>query len=227
MTLTDRQIRTYFKNIFGFRIRHVDLFRTALVHRSVSGLSSIGSRDNNERLEYLGDAVLGAIIADFLCHKYPTESEGVLTQMRSKLVNRQRLGSLAMKLGLHDMVEKSSNVNSKYIPGNAFEAVVGAIYRDQGYKRTSRIIIDHIFLVHIDIDKVFEEDNDFKSNLLIWAQRHKHKVTFDHVAELDSKRELYRVFLSMDGEQVAEAVSNSVKDAEQRASEIALTRLEA
>ena len=178
MTLTDRQIRTYFKNIFGFRIRHVDLFRTALMHRSVSGLSSIGSRENNERLEYLGDAVLGAIIADFLCHKYPTESEGVLTQMRSKLVNRQRLGSLAMKLGLHDMVDKAGNVNSKNIPGNAFEAVVGAIYRDQGYKRTSHILIDHIFLVHIDIDEVFEEDKDFKSNLLIWAQRNKHKVTF-------------------------------------------------
>lgn len=226
MTLTDRQIRTYFKNIFGFRIRHVNLFRTALMHRSVSGLSSIGSRENNERLEYLGDAVLGAIIADFLCHKYPTESEGVLTQMRSKLVNRQRLGSLAMKLGLHDMVEKAGNVNSKNIPGNAFEAVVGAIYRDQGYKRTSRILIDHIFLVHIDIDEVFEEDKDFKSNLLIWAQRNKHKVTFEHVAEPDYKRELYRVFVSMDGEQVAEAVSNSVKGAEQRAAEIALGSLE-
>jgi ribonuclease-3 len=226
MTLTDRQIRTYFKNIFGFRIRHVNLFRTALMHRSVSGLSSIGSRENNERLEYLGDAVLGAIIADFLCHKYPTESEGVLTQMRSKLVNRQRLGSLAMKLGLHDMVEKAGNVNSKNIPGNAFEAVVGAIYRDQGYKRTSRILIDHIFLVHIDIDEVFEEDKDFKSNLLIWAQRHKHKVSFEHVAEPDAKRELYRVFVSMDGEQLAEAVSNSVKGAEQRAAEIALGSLE-
>ncbi|MBP5495829.1 MAG: ribonuclease III [Bacteroidales bacterium] len=227
MVLTDRQIRTYFKNIFGFRVRHVNLFRTALMHRSVSALSPIGSRENNERLEYLGDAVLGAIIADFLCHKYPTESEGVLTQMRSKLVNRQRLGSLAMKLGLHDMVEKAGNINSKNIPGNAFEAVVGAIYRDQGYKRTSRILIDHVFLVHIDMDEVYEEDKDFKSNLLIWAQRHKHKVTFEHVEEPDHKRELYRVFVSLDGEQVAEAVSNSVKSAEQRAAEIALSGLEA
>ena len=130
MPLTDKEIRTYFKNIFGFRIRHVNLFRTALMHRSVSGLSQIGHRENNERLEYLGDAVLGAIIADFLCHKYPSATEGSLTQMRSKLVNRKQLGDLAHKSGLSDIVETAGNIISKNIPGNTFDAVVGAIDRE-------------------------------------------------------------------------------------------------
>ena len=225
MPLTDKEIRTYFKNIFGFRIRHVNLFRTALMHRSVSGLSQIGHRENNERLEYLGDAVLGAIIADFLCHKYPSATEGSLTQMRSKLVNRKQLGDLAHKLGLSDIVETAGNINSKNIPGNTFEAVVGAIYRDQGYKRTARILLDHIFLVHLDMDTVLEEDKDFKSRLLIWAQHNHHKVVFNHESEPDPHCELFRAHVSMDGEPLTEAVSNSVKGAEQRAAELAMEKL--
>lgn len=225
MPLTDKEIRTYFKNIFGFRIRHVNLFRTALMHRSVSGLSPIGHRENNERLEYLGDAVLGAIIADFLCHKYPSATEGSLTQMRSKLVNRKQLGDLAHKLGLSDIVETAGNINSKNIPGNTFEAVVGAIYRDQGYKRTARILLDHIFLVHLDMDTVLEEDKDFKSRLLIWAQHNHHKVVFNHESEPDAHCELFRAHVSMDGEPLTEAVSNSVKGAEQRAAELAMEKL--
>ena len=226
MPLTDKEIRTYFKNIFGFRIRHVNLYRTALMHRSVSGLSQIGHRENNERLEYLGDAVLGAIIADFLCHKYPSATEGSLTQMRSKLVNRKQLGDLAHKLGLSDIVETAGNINSKNIPGNTFEAVVGAIYRDQGYKRTARILLDHIFLVHLDMDTVLEEDKDFKSRLLIWAQHNHHKVVFNHESEPDAHCELFRAHVSMDGEPLTEAVSNSVKGAEQRAAELAMEKLE-
>ena len=225
MPLTDKEIRTYFKNIFGFRIRHVNLYRTALMHRSVSGLSQIGHRENNERLEYLGDAVLGAIIADFLCHKYPSATEGSLTQMRSKLVNRKQLGDLAHKLGLSDIVETAGNINSKNIPGNTFEAVVGAIYRDQGYKRTARILLDHIFLVHLDMDTVLEEDKDFKSRLLIWAQHNHHKVVFNHESEPDAHCELFRAHVSMDGEPLTEAVSNSVKGAEQRAAELAMATL--
>ena len=227
MLLTDKQIRTYFKNIFGFRVRHVNLFRTALMHRSVNGISSIGSKDNNERLEFLGDAVLGAIIADYLCHKFPTESEGALTQMRSKLVNRKSLGDLAIKLGLHDITETAGNINSKNIPGNTFEAVVGAIYRDQGYKRTAHILLDHIFLVHVDMKTVLSEDKDYKSRLLIWAQHNHHKVIFTHTEEPDSHRELFRAYVEMDGEPLSQAVSSSVKSAEQRAAELALSKIDA
>lgn len=226
MTLTDKQIRTYFKNVFGFRIRHVDLFRTALIHRSATTVTTFGTRENNERLEYLGDAVLDMIIADFLCHKYPFETEGFLTQARSKLVNRQSLGSLALKLGLQDLVMMAHNINSKYIPGNTFEAVVGAIYRDQGYKKTVKIVLDKVFLVHLDIDAVLEEDKDYKSRLLIWAQHKKRKVTFNHETIRERERDLFRATLYINEKFVSEGVSTSVKAAEQRASEIALSELE-
>lgn len=226
MSLTDKQIRSYFKNIFGFRVRHVDLFRKALLHKSATEVSAIGGRENNERLEFLGDAVLGTIIADFLCHKYPSEPEGVLTQMRSKLVNRQRLSELALKLGLHDITTMSGHIASKTLPGNTFEAVVGAIYRDQGYKKTAHIVLDNIFLIHVDIDAVFAENTDYKSSLLIWAQRHHHKLTFTHIAEPDKERDLFRAFIEMDGQQLSQAVGSSVKSAEQRASELAFATLE-
>lgn len=226
MYLTDKQIRSYFKNIFGFRIRHVNLFRKALLHKSATEVSPIGGRENNERLEFLGDAVLGLIIADFLCHKYPSEPEGVLTQMRSKLVNRQRLSELAMKLGLHDITTMAGHISSKTLPGNTFEAVVGAIYRDQGYKKTAHIVLDNIFLVHVDIDAVYAENTDYKSSLLIWAQRNRHKVTFTHVSEPDKERDLFRAYIDLDDQRISEAVGSSVKSAEQRAAELAFAALE-
>ncbi len=226
MNLTDKQIRSYFKNIFGFRVRHVDLFRKALLHKSATEVSAIGGRENNERLEFLGDAVLGMIIADFLCHKYPSEPEGVLTQMRSKLVNRQRLSELALKLGLHDITTMSGYISSKTLPGNTFEAVVGAIYRDQGYKKTAHIVLDNVFLIHVDIDTVFKENTDYKSSLLIWAQRNRHKVMFTHVSEPDRERDLFRAYIDIDDHRISEAVGSSVKSAEQRAAELAFAALE-
>ena len=226
MSLTDKQIRSYFKNIFGFRVRHVDLFRKALLHKSATEVSAIGGKENNERLEFLGDAVLGMIIADFLCHKYPSEPEGVLTQMRSKLVNRQRLSELALKLGLHDITTMSGHIASKSVPGNTFEAVVGAIYRDQGYTKAARIILDNVILIHLDVDAVFAENTDYKSSLLIWAQRNKHKVTFTHVAEPDTERDLFRAYIDIDDRRISQAIGSSVKSAEQRAAELAFAALE-
>lgn len=226
MTLTDKQIRTYFRNVFGFRVRHVDLYRTALIHRSATSVSYYGTRENNERLEFLGDAVLDMMIADFLCHKYPFESEGFLTQARSKMVNRQCLGNLAMKLGLHDITQMAGKINSKYIPGNTFEAVVGAIYRDQGYKKTVKIILDNVFLVHLDIDAIMEEDKDYKSRLLIWAQHNKRKVVFNHETIHERERDVFRASVIVDEQFVAEGINTSVKAAEQRASELALEILE-
>ncbi len=226
MELSDKQIRSYFKNIFGFRVRHVDLYRTALLHKSLHSSTNIGTKNNNERLEFLGDAVLGAIVADFLCHKYPMESEGVLTQMRSKMVNRGRLNELARKLGLHQMITANGIMQTSNINGNAFEAVVGAMYRDCGYKKTADIIINKIFTVHYDIDEIFEENKDFKSQLLIWSQQKKHTTVFTHETVPDEKHELFKAFVEIDGKTVSEGVSTSVKRAEQRAAEIAMSQLD-
>lgn len=226
MDKTDKEIRRYFKNIFGFRVRNVEPFRIALIHKSVSSNDAIGGRLNNERLEYLGDAILGSIIADFLYHKYPLESEGVLTCMRSKLVNRNRLNNLARKLGLPEMMRMDSHITSNTPNGNALEAVVGAIYIDQGFKRTYDIIIHNIFLTFLDMNEVYAEDDDYKSRILIWAQHNRHKVTFDIQNEDKGRDHLYRAILSIDGKECAQALGQSVKKAEQAAAEKALAAIE-
>lgn len=226
MDKTDKEIRRYFKNIFGFRVRNVEPFRIALIHKSVSSNDAIGGRLNNERLEYLGDAILGSIIADFLYHKYPLESEGVLTRMRSKLVNRNRLNNLARKLGLPEMMRMDSHITTNTPNGNALEAVVGAIYIDQGFKRTYDIIIHNIFLTFLDMNEVYAEDDDYKSRILIWAQHNRHKVTFDIQNEDKGRDHLYRAILSIDGKECAQALGQSVKKAEQAAAEKALAAME-
>lgn len=226
MDKTDKEIRRYFKNIFGFRVRNVEPFRIALIHKSVSSNDAIGGRLNNERLEYLGDAILGSIIADFLYHKYPLESEGVLTRMRSKLVNRNRLNNLARKLGLPEMMRMDSHITSNTPNGNALEAVVGAIYIDQGFKRTYDIIIHNIFLTFLDMNEVYAEDDDYKSRILIWGQHNRHKVTFDIQNEDKGRDHLYRAILSIDGKECAQALGQSVKKAEQAAAEKALAAIE-
>lgn len=222
---SDKEIRRYFKNIFGFRPRHIDPYKIALIHRSVSDKNVVCGKLNNERLEYLGDAILGSIMADFLYHKYPLEAEGVLTRMRSKLVNRARLNNLAKKLGLNDMVRIDGHIAAGSANGNAFEAVVGAIYLDQGYEKTYKIIINNIFLTHLDMDIVYDEDDDYKSRILIWAQKNKKKIVFQNEQVPDKRDHLYKVTLSMDGTPISEGLGFSVKKAEQAAAEKALATI--
>lgn len=225
MNHTDKEIKRYFRNIFGVRIRHLDPYKIALTHKSVSSNSAFG-RVNNERLEYLGDAILGAVMADFLYHKYPMEAEGVLTRMRSKLVNRNRLNSLGRKLGLHDMMSIDGHINGGAANGNAFEAVVGAIYLDQGFKKTYNIIVNKIFLTHLDMETVYEEDDDYKSRVLIWAQRNKHKLEFVTTSVDNSKESNYKAVVMLDGQPLAEGLGLSIKKAEQAASEKSLHLIE-
>lgn len=221
MERTGKEIRTFFRNVFGLRIKHTDVYKVALIHRSNSDKNALCGKLNNERLEYLGDAVLSAVVADFLFHKYPLESEGVLTRMRSKMVNRNMLNTLARKLGLHDMIKMDPHNAGNCVDGNAFEAVVGAIYLDQGYKKTYDIIINRVFLTHLDMDVVYEEDDDYKSRLLIWAQKNKHKVQFENEMAKDEGR-LYRSIVKLDGNIISDGLGLSVKKSEQAAAEKAL-----
>ncbi len=222
MERTPKEIRDFFRNLLGFRIRNVEVYRTALIHRSSSSRDVVCGKLNNERLEYLGDAVLGAVVADFLFHKYPLESEGVLTRMRSKMVNRNMLNTLARKMGLHDMIKMDPHNAGNSVDGNAFEAVVGAIYLDQGYKKTYDIVINRIFLTHLDMDTVYEEDDDYKSRLLIWAQKRRRKVQFATQVAKDGRDRLYKSVVSLNGTRISEGLGFSVKMSEQAAAEKAL-----
>lgn len=224
MRHSDKEIKAYFRNVFGVRVVHLEPYIIALTHRSASVMHARFGRLNNERLEYLGDAVLGSIIADFLYHKYPMEDEGFLTRMRSKLVNRSRLNDLGRKLGLHDMMQIDGHVLSPTANGNAFEAVVGAIYLDKGFSKTYDIVVNHLFLVHLDMDAVYEEDKDYKSRILIWAQKNKHKIVFE--SQTMEREHLYRASLKMDNVLLAEGLGQSVKKAEQFAAEKAIALLE-
>jgi len=224
-SLSDKEIRTFFKNTFRFRVHNTDPYRIALTHKSVSEDNSVCGKLNNERLEYLGDAILGAITADFLFHKYPLETEGGLTRLRSKLVSRAHLNVLGKKLGLRDIVRISTHQEPLAVNGNTFEAVVGAIYLDQGFKKTYRIIIDNIFLTHLDMDTVYEEDDDYKSQLMIWVQRHHCHIEFANTREQDEHGHLYRSTILIDQTEIASGLGHSVKIAEQSASEKALAKL--
>ncbi len=222
MERSNKEIRSFFYNVFGLRIRKMEVYRTALIHRSNPDKNAICGKLNNERLEYLGDAVLSAIVADFLFHKYPLESEGVLTRMRSKMVNRNMLNALARKLGLHDMIKMDPHNAGNCVDGNAFEAVVGAVYLDKGYKKTYDVFINRVFLTHLDMDTVYEEDDDYKSRILIWAQKNKHVVHFESSIAHDEHDRLYRSVVTLDGSVISEGLGFSVKKSEQAAAEKAL-----
>lgn len=186
----------------------------------------MGHRINNERLEYLGDAVLSAVVAEYLYRRYPSKGEGFLTVMRSKIVSRANLNKLAHKIGLSQLIQynKESQGIFKSIEGDAFEALVGAIYLEKGYRFTRRVLIDRIINLHIDVDALSEQDWNYKSMLLDWGQKERHKVTYEvtdikNQGKKNAGRREYEVLVSIDGVPAERAIEYSIKAAEQLAAE--------
>ena len=218
----DKQLSSYIKNIFGFYPRNISLYQLAFTHKSASD-GSIGKfRLSNERLEYLGDAVLSTIVADYLFRLYPTKAEGFLTEMRSRMVSRASLNKLSQKLGFEQVIHYAhdSHSNFKSLGGNAFEAFVGAIYLDRGYEFTKEIVLERIFKIHIDVEQLEQTDVNFKSKLLEWSQKEKHHLVFKKLGEINNAREhLYHIVVEIDGEQYGEGKDYSIKGAEQLAAE--------
>lgn len=214
----------FFRNTLGFTPRNIQLYQIAFIHRSKSLDMGKGHRVNNERLEYLGDAVLSAIVADFLYKKYPGQGEGYLTEMRSKIVSRANLNKLAQKIGLSQLVQynRMSQGIFKSIDGDTFEALVGAIYLEKGYKFTRRIIIDKIINLHIDVDAMAHTDWNFKSKLIDWGQKNHRKVSFEvervFYQGKESRRH-YDVRVKIDDTAAEHAIEYSIKAAEQLAAE--------
>lgn len=213
----------FIHNDFGFYPRNINLYQLAFTHKSASE-SSIGSyRVNNERLEYLGDAVLSTVVADYLFRLFPTKSEGFLTEMRSKIVSRASLNKLSQKLGFEQVIHYAHDAHSNYksIGGNAFEAFVGALYLDRGYTFAKDILINRIIKVHIDLDQLEQTDVNFKSKLLEWAQKGKHRVVFknNNNEKPNSHDRLYHITVVLDGEEYGKGADYSIKGAEQLAAE--------
>jgi len=212
--------------MLGFTPVNIALFKLAFSHKSNNSEKSYGIR-NNERLEYLGDAVLGTIVAEYLFKKYPSGNEGFLTKMRSKIVRRKSLNNIGDKMGL-DMLLSEFNTTklSKSMLGNAVEALVGAVYMEKGYRATKRFVIQRILRNYIDIHQLEEVDENYKSQLLEYCQKNGQNVGYKVVARYKfEKRDRFKVAVLIDGVQIAYADDFNKKSAEQTASNRAIKQL--
>ncbi len=222
----NREMRQAIKNIFGFYPGNIFLYKQAFRHKSASLHHKSGSRINNERLEYLGDAVLGLVVADYLFRRFPFKSEGFLTEMRSKIVSRSSLNKLSNKLGLKNfMYFSNADVRQmKSVGGDAFEAFVGALYLDKGYRFTQKIIIKRIIGVHFDLEQLVQSEISYKSKIIEWAQKSKIQFRFQVLSEKTFKnKKQFKVAVIVKDKTVAEAYDYTIKGAENLAAEKAWT----
>lgn len=208
-------------DIFGFLPGNIELYKLALIHKSASIQLEDGRSINNERLEYLGDAVIEAVTSDYLFIEYPDRDEGFLTQLRSKIVSRQSLNHLAEELGL-DRFLISNHVQGaaqKHIFGDAFEAMMGAIYLDQGYDFVNRLLINDIYANHLNVDLLSDSETDFKSRLIEWCQKNRYKISFqtDRDKEYKPNHPVFYTKVLINGMEMGHGAGDSKKEAEQNA----------
>jgi ribonuclease III len=210
------------KNVLGFAPGNVTLYKTALTHRSIRE----GADENNERLEYLGDAILSALVADYLFKRYPYKEEGFLTEMRSKMVNRQQLNEIAVRMGLKRITlynRADSSLKTSQIFGNTLEALVGAVYLDKGYKKNIKWVAQCIILPHMFMDDLETLEINHKNKLYGWANKNGKVLEFETIHEkLENGRRLFTIGAVVDGKLIAEGKAFNKKDASQIASQIAV-----
>jgi len=215
-----KELNRAIKNIFGFRPGNIFLYNLALRHRSAAVTVNQKIIVSNERLEYLGDAILSAIVAEYLFKKFPSKDEGFLTEMRSKIVNREQLNKLVAKLGIEQFIRVTNEQAPKNLYGNAFEALVGAIYLDKGFITCKKAIINRIIKIHYDTDELEATQINYKSLLLEWAQHEKKKVGFHpSTIFLPSRAKQYQVELTIDGSPYGTAIDDTIRGAEKLAAE--------
>jgi len=212
-------------NMLGINPGNIQLYRSALSHRSVKETPD----ENNERLEYLGDAVLSAVIADYLFKRYPYKGEGFLTEMRSKMVNRQKMNDIALKMGLRKLTfynRFDNALKGSQIFGNTLEALIGAVYLDKGYNKTQNWILRQIVIPYLIVEDLEIIDINLKNKLIGWANKNGKTITFELAEEkLEGKRRVFTMNAVLDGEVFAQGRGNNKKDASQVAAQIAVEKL--
>lgn len=176
--------KLFYKSLYkllGYYPRNIEVFKIAFTHKSASLKRDGGKFMNNERLEYLGDAILDAVIAEYLYAHFPEQEEGFLTKMRARIVSREKLNKMAFQLGLPKLVRSHiPNNGTKNIYGNALEALIGAVFIDSNYKKTKRFITQRIIKEYIDLSELKKQDPDYKSKLIEWAQKNKKEIQFEN-----------------------------------------------
>lgn len=214
--------------ILGYIPENIEIYKRAFTHKSLSGKDEKDSRypsANNERLEFLGDAILDAVTAEYLFRKYPTQDEGFLTQMRSKLVNRKALNKIAEQMELDIFLRQlGASRISQTMMGNTFEAFVGAVYLDVGYLKAKKFIINKMLRQYLDVHELETTNTNYKSQLLEYSQKNQKTIAYDVLEHFRTKnnRERFKIAVLIDGKSVAVAEDYSKKSAEQKASEKAL-----
>jgi len=213
------------RNVLGFTPGKLALYKAALTHRSVRDSAD----ENNERLEYLGDAILSGIVADFLFKKYPYKEEGFLTEMRSKMVNRNKLNEIAIKMGLKKITFYNKFDNSlkmSQIFGNTLEAVVGAIYLDRGFNKTKVWVFECIIIPHLYMEDLENLEINHKNKLYGWANKNGKNLEFETLDErLENGRRLFTIGAVINGKVIAQGKAFNKKDASQIAAQLAVEKL--
>nr|WP_321354810.1 ribonuclease III [uncultured Draconibacterium sp.] len=225
-----KEFYLFLKDLLGFYPQNLRLYDLAFIHKSASMVDSQGNFVNNERLEYLGDAILGAIIADFLYNRFPQEDEGFLTKTRSKLVNRAILTQLTHEMGLHIFIDSNTtkNIDKSHIYGDALEALIGAIYLDKDYKAAKFFVTKKILPQFVDLNEIEQEDSNFKSQLIEWSQKNKREIEFETTEETDEKikQPKFKAVVKIDNKKAGEGVGTSKKEAHQQAAHETLKKLD-
>lgn len=225
----ERESYLSFFKMLGFYPNNLKYYKQALIHKSSSVVLDNGCAQNNERLEFLGDAILDAVVADLLFHHFEEKKEGFLTNTRSKIVQRETLNKLAVEIGLdkHIIFSTKSYSHNNYMYGNAFEALIGAIYLDQGYEICRKFIESRIIDQFIDLDRVATTELNFKSKLIEWGQKNKYRISFELIEECQDEQcnPIFQTEVLIEGCSGGRGLGYSKKESQQNASSKALELL--
>ncbi len=224
-----KEFYLFLKKLIGFYPQNLKLYDIAFIHKSASLVDFSGNLVNNERLEYLGDAILGAIIADFLYQRFPQEDEGFLTKTRSKLVNRTFLTKLTRDMGLAVFIDSNTtkNIDKSHIYGDALEALIGAIYLDKDFRAAKYFVTKKILSQFVDLNEIEQRDLNYKSQLIEWSQKNKRELDFKTNEELNEKtrQPVFTTIVVIEQEEIGKGFGKSKKEAHQNAARQALKRI--
>lgn len=225
----DRESYLCFYKILGFFPRNIQLYQQALLHKSTSLRSEKGRPINNERLEFLGDAILDAIVGDIVYQRFEGKREGFLTNTRSKIVQRETLNKLAVEIGLDKLIKYStrSSSHNSYMYGNAFEAFIGAIYLDQGYDRCKQFMEQRIINQYIDLEIISRKEVNFKSKLIEWSQKNKTEVSFELIEQFfdQDSNPIFQTEVRIEGIPAGTGIGYSKKESQQNAAQMAIKKV--
>ena len=225
----EKELFSSLYNILGFYPHNISLYKQALLHKSMGKRNEKGRPQNNERLEFLGDAILDAVVGDIVYRHFEGKREGFLTNTRSKLVSRDTLGKLAKEMGIAQLITSAghSTSHNSYMNGNAFEALVGAIYLDRGYGACMRFMEKRILAHIINIDKVAYKEVNFKSKLLEWSQKNRVKMEFRDLEQTRDEKgsPVFTTQVYIEGLEGCTGTGYSKKESQQNASKDTLQKL--